>query len=37
LNTDRIRSLGWASKHNTRQALCVSLQALAADARLGRI
>jgi len=37
LNTDRIRALGWAPKHNTRQALCVSLNALAVDARLGRI
>jgi UDP-glucose 4-epimerase len=37
LNTDRIRALGWSSKRNTRQALCVSLQALAVDARLGRI
>jgi UDP-glucose 4-epimerase len=37
LNTDRIRALGWTSKRNTRDALCVSLQALAADSRLGRI
>ena len=37
LNTDRIRSLGWTCKRNTRQALCVSLNALVADARLGRI
>jgi len=37
LNTDRIRALGWAPKHNARQALCVSLHALAADSRLGRI
>jgi UDP-glucose 4-epimerase len=37
LNTDRIRALGWTSKRNTRQALSVSLDALAADARLGRI
>jgi len=37
LNTDRIRSLGWTCKRNTRQALCVALNAMAADARLGRI
>jgi UDP-glucose 4-epimerase len=37
LNTDRIRALGWSSKRNTRQALCVSLTAILADARLGRI
>jgi UDP-glucose 4-epimerase len=37
LNTDRIRSLGWTCKRNTRQALCVSLNALLADSRLGRI
>jgi len=37
LNTERIRSLGWSCKRNTRQALCVSLQAMVADARLGRI
>jgi UDP-glucose 4-epimerase len=37
LNTDRIRALGWTSKRNTRQALCVALNALAVDARLGRI
>jgi UDP-glucose 4-epimerase len=37
LNTDRIRSLGWACKRDTRQALCVSLNALLADSRLGRI
>ena len=37
LNTDRIRALGWTSTRNTREALCVSLHALAADSRLGRI
>jgi UDP-glucose 4-epimerase len=37
LNTDRIRSLGWTCKRDTRQALCVSLHALLADTRLGRI
>jgi UDP-glucose 4-epimerase len=37
LNTDRIRALGWASKRDTRQALCVALNALAVDARLGKI
>jgi len=37
LNTDRIRALGWTCKRNTRQALSVSLDALAVDARLGRI
>ena len=37
LNTNRIRSLGWTPKRDTRQALCVALHALFADARLGRI
>jgi len=37
LNTDRIRALGWTCKRDTRQALCVALHAMAADARLGRI
>jgi UDP-glucose 4-epimerase len=37
LNTDRIRALGWTCKHNTRQALCLSLSAMLADSRLGRI
>ena len=37
LNTDRIQALGWTCKRNTRQALCVALNAMAADARLGRI
>jgi UDP-glucose 4-epimerase len=37
LNTDRIRALGWTCKRNTRQALCLALDALSADARLGRI
>jgi UDP-glucose 4-epimerase len=37
LNTARIQALGWTCKRNTRQALCVALNAMAADARLGRI
>src|SRR5208283_4318411 len=28
LNTDRIRSLGWTCKRNTRQALCVALNSM---------
>jgi len=37
LNTDRIRSLGWASKRTTSQALCVALNSMLADSRLGRL
>jgi UDP-glucose 4-epimerase len=37
LNTDRIRALGWRPKHNTRQALCLALNAMLADCRLGRM
>jgi UDP-glucose 4-epimerase len=37
LNTDRIRSLGWTCKRNCRQALCGALNAMLADARLGRL
>jgi len=37
LNTDRIRSLGWVCKRTSRQALCAALQAMLADARLGRL
>lgn len=37
LNTDRIQALGWTCKRKTRQALCVSLDAMLADARVGRI
>ena len=37
LNTDRIRSLGWTCQRSTRQALCVALNAMLADARLGRL
>lgn len=37
LSTDRIRSLGWNCRRNTRQALCVSLHAMLDDARLGRL
>src|SRR3984885_12922745 len=37
LNTDRIRSLGWTCKRNTRQALCVALNSMLADSRLGRL
>lgn len=37
LNTDRIRSLGWSCKRNSRQALCVAMNSMLADARLGRL
>jgi UDP-glucose 4-epimerase len=37
LNTDRIRGLGWTCKRNTRQALCVALNSMLADSRLGRL
>jgi len=37
LNTDRIRALGWACKRNSSQALCAALNAMLADARLGRL
>lgn len=37
LSTDRIRTLGWICKRNTRQALCQALQSMLADARLGRL
>jgi UDP-glucose 4-epimerase len=37
LNTDRIRTLGWTCKRNTRQALCVALHSMLADSRLGRL
>ncbi len=37
LNTDRIRGLGWTCKRNTRQALCVALNCMLADSRLGRL
>ncbi len=35
LNTDRIRSLGWTCRRNTRQALCVSLNAHARRFSIG--
>jgi UDP-glucose 4-epimerase len=37
LNTDRIRSLGWSCKRTSRQALCVSMSALAEDVRRGKL
>jgi UDP-glucose 4-epimerase len=37
LNTDRIRGLGWSCKRNTRQALCLALNSMLADSRLGRL
>jgi UDP-glucose 4-epimerase len=37
LNTDRIRSLGWVSKHTSRQALCGSMQSLMEDSRKGKL
>jgi UDP-glucose 4-epimerase len=37
LNTDRIQSLGWSCKRTSRQALCVSMGALAEDVRRGKL
>lgn len=37
LNTDRIRKLGWKCRLNSRQALCVSMRSLLADAQAGRL
>jgi UDP-glucose 4-epimerase len=37
LNTDRIQALGWSCKRNTRQALCLALNSMLGDARLGRL
>ena len=37
LNTDRIRSLGWTCKRNTRQALRAALDSMLVDSRLGRL
>lgn len=37
LNTNRIRSLGWAPRRNSRQALCVSMHAMLEDSRAGRL
>jgi UDP-glucose 4-epimerase len=37
LNTDRIRGLGWICRHNTRQALCIAMNAMFQDVRLGRL
>lgn len=37
LNTDRIQALGWTCKRNSRQALCLALNSMLADARLGRL
>jgi UDP-glucose 4-epimerase len=34
LNTDRIKSLGWQCKYDTRSALRISLQSLASDERI---
>lgn len=34
LNTDRIQSLGWRRKHDTRTALRLSLQSMASDERI---
>jgi UDP-glucose 4-epimerase len=36
LNTGRIRALGWTCRRNSRQALCVAMNAMLQDARLGR-
>jgi UDP-glucose 4-epimerase len=37
LNTDRIKKLGWQCKRTSRQALCVSMAALAEDIRSGKL
>jgi UDP-glucose 4-epimerase len=37
LNTDRIRSLGWTCRRTSRQALCVAMNAMLQDVRLGRL
>jgi UDP-glucose 4-epimerase len=37
LNTDRIRSLGWANEKSTRAALHASMDAMVPDARSGRL
>ncbi len=37
LSTDRICGLGWTCKRNTRQALCLALNSMLADSRLGRL
>ena len=37
LNTDRIKSLGWTCKRTSKQALCVSMTALAEDVRKGKL
>jgi len=37
LSTSRIRSLGWAPRRNSRQALCVSMHAMLEDSRAGRL
>jgi UDP-glucose 4-epimerase len=37
LNTDRIKGLGWSCKRTSRQALCVSMSALAEDVRRGKL
>jgi UDP-glucose 4-epimerase len=37
LNTDRIQKLGWKCRLNSRQALCVSMRSLLADAQAGRL
>jgi len=37
LNTDRIRSLGWTCKHDTRQALGMALNSMLDDVRQGRL
>lgn len=36
LNTDRIRSLGWACRRTSRQALCTAMSAMLEDARAGK-
>jgi UDP-glucose 4-epimerase len=37
LNTDRIKSLGWRCRRNTRQAMADSIAAMLRDVRSGRI
>ena len=36
LNTDRIRSLGWANRMTSKEALAASLRSMVVDARAGR-
>lgn len=37
LNTERIRALGWTCRRTSRQALCIAMNSMLADLRLGRL